>query len=384
MRHAFAALLGALMASGAVQAQIAVSAADGKQVRPGQDASTRTADAVSIIDARRYPPRTIATLPIPASMIGTPGAVAVARDGSFALVSAAQKLEGGQLVPSGTVTVLDLSQPDSPKVIQTVMAGPGASGVSINRAGTLALVASTGDDSVSIFTISGKRLSPAGKVQLEQKARPTDVVIAPSGRSGMVVAQGASRLVPITISGSTVTVSGTPIVTGMQPYGAIYSPDGRFIYNTNLGGRPVPAGTAPVPGRPRIGTVSATEIATGRTESVDVGITPEYVALSPDGRLAAAVVANGTGAAPGKPDDHGLLQLYSVAGTKLTKLDEVHTAGWCQGMVFSDDAKTILLQCAATKEIEVYRIAGGRMARDTNATLRFDARPGSIATARSR
>ena len=123
--------------------QIAVSANDGKQPRPGETAAARTADTISIIDMRRYPPRTLATIEAPASMIGPPRAVAVARGGRFALVSAAQRLNAaGAIEPNDGVSLIDLGRPDMPRVAQTVHAGPGASGVSINRAGTLALVAS--------------------------------------------------------------------------------------------------------------------------------------------------------------------------------------------------------------------------------------------------
>src|SRR5215218_6707164 len=83
-------------------AQIAVSANDGKQIRPGEAASTRTPDSVAVIDTRAYPPKVLASVPAPASMIGAPAAVAVARDASFALVTALQRLNAaGELEPTG-------------------------------------------------------------------------------------------------------------------------------------------------------------------------------------------------------------------------------------------------------------------------------------------
>lgn len=370
----------ALCCAGAVPAQIVVSAGDGKQLRPGEAAESRTADGVTLIDMRQYPPRPIGTVAMPACMIGPPEAVAVARNGTFALVTCSERLEGGRNVPATDVTVLDLADPSKPHVLQTVAAGPGASGVTVNRAGTLAMVASTDDDAITVFSIKGKVLTPAGRVQLEPKARPTDVVFAPSGRTAMVVAQGQGRLVPLAIAGARVSIAGPPVAIGVQPYGASYSPDGRYVYNTNLGGRlPLPP-----PGTRRIGTVSALDTATGRTASVTVGITPEHVTLSRDGRFAAVVVANGTGVAISAPGAFGLLQVYRVDGITLTKLDEVHTGEWGQGAVFGDDGKTLLLQIAAAKQIEVYRFDGRKLTRDPAATMQFDTRPGSIAAAGSR
>ena len=51
-----------------------------------------------------------------------------------------------------------------PKVVATLQAGMGASGVSINKAGTLALVANRDEGTVSIFAINGSTVTPAGKV----------------------------------------------------------------------------------------------------------------------------------------------------------------------------------------------------------------------------
>ena len=134
-----AAAMIAMAAPATLSAQIAVSANDGKQLRPGD--AGRTADSVSVIDLRSYPPRTIGTVAAPASMIGPPAAVAVARNGGFALVTAAQRLTAaGAIELSDQVSVIDLARPDAPELVQTVQAGPGASGVAINRAGTLALL----------------------------------------------------------------------------------------------------------------------------------------------------------------------------------------------------------------------------------------------------
>lgn len=378
----------AVAAMAPASAQIVVSANDGKQLRPGEGPEKRTPDSISVIDLGHYPPQVVATLAAPASMIGPPEAVAVAHGGGFALVSAAQRLTGeGKIELDDSVSVLDLADPKNPRITQTVHAGPGASGVAINRAGTLALVASTGDDAISIFTIAGKTLTPAGRLQLPAKSRPTDVTFTPDGKSAVVVAQGAGKLLRLAVKGSAVTLAGDLATPGIQPYGAVVGRDGRFVYNTNLGGRVRPADAPPpAAGAARIGTVAATDLKTGAVTSVDVGVIPEHVALSADGRYAVVVVANGSASPPTAPgyNSYGLLQVWRVVGAKLTKVAEAHSGAWCQGAMFSDDSRTVLLQCGLGKTIEVYRFDGKTLKQDQAATLTFDARPGSIASALSR
>jgi len=378
------ATIGALLPISA-SAQIAVSANDGKQLRPGEAATTRTPDTVSVIDLHSYPPRVIGMVQAPASMIGPPASVAVARDGSFALVTAAQRLNAaGELELNDTLSVIDLRDPKAPRLLQTIKAGPGASGVTINRAGTLALVASTGDDVISIFSISGKHLTAGGKVQLPAKSRPTDVDFAPSGKTALVVAQGSGQLIGLLVAGKTLTIDGG-VKTGVQPYGVAYSPDGRFAYNTNLGGREQPA-DAPKTAGPRIGTVTAVDLKTQSVTAIDVGLTPEHLTLSADGKYMAVVIANGSAAQPGSAgyNAFGLLKLYGVKGTTITPIAEAHSGAWCQGAIFSANAKTVLLQCAMPRDIEVYRFDGKALTRDEAATLKLDSRPGAIATATSR
>jgi DNA-binding beta-propeller fold protein YncE len=375
-----------LTASTAAFAQIAVSANDGKQLRPGEAPTTRTADHVSVLDIRSYPPKIVGSVNAPASMIGAPAAVAVARDASFALVTAIQRLNAaGELEPAGVVSLIDLANPAAPVVASTAQVPPGAGGVTVNRAGNLAIVTSNTDDSVSVFTIANKRLTPTGKLQLPKGTRPTDVVFTPDNRSAMVVGQGSGKLIRLPVNGSTVTVGASVADLGVQPYGVVFSPDGRFAYNTNLGGRRRAEGVAALPG-PNIGTVSAVNLSNGDVEHYDVGQTPETATLSRDGKFLGVVVHNGSSGAANSPgyNYYGLLKVYAVDGTSLSLVDETPTSPWCQGLVFTQDGGALLLQCAMTKQIEVYRFDGKTLTQDVGASLTLTARGGSIATPTSR
>ena len=82
-----------------------------------------------------------------------------------------------------------------PKVLATLQAGRGASGVSINRAGTLALVANRQEGTVSVFSISVNSVTAAGKLDLGNE----NPVLATSS-SVPTVAPRWSRVTAITRS----------------------------------------------------------------------------------------------------------------------------------------------------------------------------------------
>lgn len=379
----FAAMvaLAPLLLPSAAEAQLAISVNDGKQLRPGQTPADFAADNVSVIDMGQNPPRIIGTVRAPTSMIGPPTSVALAPDESFALATAAQALEDGRVVRSDDLTVIDLGDPAQPRITQMLSAGSGATGVSINRTGTLAMAAGTGSDAVAVFTIRNGRLTPAGQVRMDYQSRPTDVAFSPDGRTALVVAQSANKIVRLEVDGDRVTRTGVEISPGLSPYGVVVSPDGRYAYNTNLGGRLPPPGEAAT-GR-RIGSVSVIDLETNSVvHSVDVGITPEHVALSQDGNYLAVVLLNGSNAAPDSPNfnAHGILKVFRVTGPSLELLAETTTGQWCQGAAWTPDNQRLLLQCAMSGEIEVYDFDGQSLTREA-ATLRVEGRPGALSVA---
>jgi len=378
------------------QAQLALSANDGKQPLLGTVPTSHTSDNVAVIDLNHFPPRVIGTVDVPTSMIGPPLAVAVAHNGSFALVSNAQKFnpsDASKFVLDNTVSVIDLKDPRHPIVIQTLQAGNGATGISFNKSDTLALVAATGG-TVSVFSVAGKKLTPVDTVQLDPKAQPVDVAISPDGKTALVTQRSADVVVRLAIDGDKVTKTGIEIPTGRQNYGVVFSPDGKFAYNTNLGGRltpgspaaPAGAGAGGPPRAPRIGTVTVIDVNSNKVvNTIDVGQTPEHLTLSHDGKYLALTIGNGSSSRPGSPsfNPNGLLKVYSVDGSQLTEVTEVKTGAWGQGATWNKNHTLLLLQSGADKDIEVYRFDGKSLIRQPT-TFKFDSRPGSIATALSR
>jgi DNA-binding beta-propeller fold protein YncE len=362
--------------------QIAVTANDGKAVPSDAPDAPRTADSISVIEIGKSGARTLATLPVPATVVGPPGTVALSADSKMAIVTAGQIMGAdGKPAPGDVVTVVDISKPTAPVVKQTLKAGVGAAGVAISPAGTLAIVANTNADSLSLFTISGGKLEPAGTVALDARTRPVDVVFL-DDKTAYLVSQGGNKLVRLTVNGTQVAAAGD-IPVGAGPYSIALNRRTRMAYVSHLGGRaPVPPGTPP---GPRMGSVGIVDLAAGTmVDQIDTGVTPEYVGLSPSGRYLQVTVNNGSTLPATSPafHDYGMMSIYRIDGKALRPAAETRTGRWCQGGAWSADEKQVLLQCSMAKQVEVYGFDGKTLKAGT--PLTFDARPGAMATAKSR
>jgi len=375
-----AAALVLLLAPGA-QARLAVAGMDGKQLEKGEDKG-QTPDSIAVIDLGLTPPKVIGTLPVPAAMIGPPEAVVVSQDERFAIVTASQKSNPADPyhpVPDGPVSVIGLDDPAHPRLLQTIQAGPGASGVSINRARNLVLVASRNADAIYAFTLKNRHLTAAGKVDLGAGADPTDVVIAPDGAHAYAITWGAGKVIEIAIDGSKLSLTGKDVATGRNAYGGFITPDGNWLVNTNVGGGL---------NGDKTGALTMVDLKAHKLAlSLPVGNTPEHVALSPDGKHALLVLANGAPRVKSSPkwdSVTGVLKIFAIGPGALTPVAEAPSCHWLQGAAFSDDGKTVLAECAGERVIEVYAFDGKSLVQDKTATLPFVSRPGAIATHLSR
>lgn len=376
-RIALAAAFATLAAPAA--AQLAVSANDNKQINVAGVGSVVTSpapDTVSVIDLGVFPPKVIGEVVAPSSVVGPPSSVAVAPDDSFALVSAAMKkdpADPAKMVSDNRLSVIDLK---GLKVVQTVEAGAGAAGVAINRAGTLALVANRNEGTVSVFTIKGMTLAPAGKISLGTKdSGPSAVKFTPDGKRALVTRDGDSTLTLLAVDGDKVTATNRSFHAGIRPYGADITPDGRYAMTANVGR-----------GQGDYDTVSLIDLSLNPPRTVDtitVGPTPEGITISPNGKYAAVVVHNGSAAVPTSPfyNAFGKVVLLGISGGKLVKLSEERTGRWSQGSAFSPDSNLLLVQNMVEKDIQVFRIELDQL-RDTYHRIKLSGGGAGLGTAR--
>jgi DNA-binding beta-propeller fold protein YncE len=372
-------LIGLALPPGA-PAQWAVSSNDNKVVLDNgvvKVVPNAAPDTMTIIDLGVTPPKVIAEIPVPGSVVGPPMSVAITPDQGLALVTSSMKkdpADATKTIPDNRVSVVDL-RATPPAVIATLEAGKGASGVSINRQGTLALVANRAEGTVSVFTIQGKTVAPSSVVRLgDDKSGPSQPAFTRDGRAALVTRDGDSFISVLTVDGTKVEHGKRDLSAGMRPYGLDVSADGSIAVVANIGR-----------GQGDNDTVSVIDLQAQPfrvVETVVVGQTPEGIALSPDGKLCAVGVMNGSNKPRESPfyNANGKLLLYRVEGTRLVPVAAAWIGRWSQGIAFSADSRTILVQNMGDKDIQVLRWDGSTL-QDTGQRIKTNGGPAGIRTA---
>lgn len=309
-----AAAGGLLLAVGVARAQLLITGNDekvwfdetGKTVNqpPGKD-------TVSIIDIHEpIKPRILANLPLMNTIIGPPVNLAITPDQHLALVANSldwvKDGEGWKGVPDNKIYVIDLTA-SPPVQIATVEAGKQPSGMAINRAGTLALVANLADESVAVLSIDGKNVKLVDTVSVASPpaaagapptppSRPSAVAITPDGKRALVTKVGANRVALLDIDGQKVSYAKVDgknydMATGLTPLNVQITPDGKLAIVNNIGG-----------GQDgQVDTVAVIDMEANPPRVIDqvvVGDGPEGLAMSPAGGYAASLILNGTGGTP--------------------------------------------------------------------------------------
>jgi DNA-binding beta-propeller fold protein YncE len=358
------------------RADIAVSANDAHSTNVNGVAGflkDGPADNVSIIDLGQTPPKIIASVDAPASVIGPAQGVFVAKDESFAIVASANRVVDGAVQVDNRVTVIDLSV-SPPKVVNQVKAGAAANAVAVNPAGNLALVTNRGDGTVSVFSLKDKQLTPVATVDLgDAKSLPAGVVFAPDGKTAFVAREGAISV--LEIDGESVKVDPKQSILALRPYPIDISPDGKLLVVANSWGV-----------NADVGSVSLVDLSSKPYRVVDVARTPsvsEGIRFSPDGKYVAASSLNGSTSPPTSPryKDHALLTIFAISGQTLTRTAEAPLGKWSQGVAFSQNGGTIIVQNMVEKNFSVFAFADGKLTPQPPLAVPVGA-PATIGTAR--
>jgi DNA-binding beta-propeller fold protein YncE len=315
-------------------------------------------DTVSTDIREPTKPRIIANLPLMNTIAGPPVNLAITPDQHLALVANSldwvKDGENWKGVPDNKIYVIDLTT-SPPAQIATVEAGKQPSGMAINRAGTLALVANRADDTVNVLSINGKTVklvdtvsvaSPAASsgTQTAVPALPSAVAITPDGKRALVVKSGANRVAVLDIDGQKVSYTKVDgknydMASGLNPINVEITPDGKLAIVNNIGG-----------GQDgQVDTVAVINLQAEPPRVIDqvvVGDGPEGLAMSPVGGYAASIILNGTGGTPKTAfyrHEHSYASLLKIEGKTVRNVGQLAVGDLAEGDAFSPDGRFLFV-----------------------------------------
>ena len=371
------------IATGALAADIIVSAQDGKFVRVDGRATfpePAPPDSLVVIDASQFPPQLKGTVEgIEHTVQGPPQAVAVTPDGKLAIVAAPSRYDyaAKKEVLDNFLQVVDI-EASPPKVIAKVDVGAHPNGLAINRDGTL-LLAAAHDGAVKVIAIEGKTLRMLGDVKVGEK-RLSGISFTHDGKAAIVAQRDENGAAVLTVDGTTIKLTNEKISTGVTPYAVDVSSDGKWAVIGNTGVQ----GMAGLAGRTAgdadiVTLVDVSQRPFRAVQQIPVLNTPAGVAISPDGRYVVVSSMTGSNLTPDNPGRNklGRVTLFEIRDSAAVKVNDVQGGEAAQGVVFTQDSRYVLLQMDVERAIAVYAVRDGKLV-DTGERIKLAAGPVSL------
>jgi DNA-binding beta-propeller fold protein YncE len=313
-------------------------------------------DSVAIVDIGTDParPRVVTTLPLMNTIFGPPTNLAITPDGTLGLVanSVDWVADGSnwKSPPDNKVYVIDLTT-NPPALIDTVAVGKQPSGMSINRAGNLALVANRADNSISVLSIQGKQVKLVENVAMGDSV--ASVVFTPDGKRAFAAKFPAHKIAALTVDGDKVTYAKQDLPAGLWPYNLGVA--GNVVLTADNGNSGRSDG--------HVDTVSVIDIEANPPRLIDkvvIGDAPEGFTVSPTGTMAAAILLGGSDGPKNAwfYKAKGRVVALKVDGKKVTKTGEVEVGAVPEGAVFSPDGKWLYVGNYSDSNISVLRVEG--------------------------
>src|SRR5215813_13027345 len=165
-----------------------------------------------------------------------PTIVAITPNGQLALVANSMDWvqDGGNWKPSpdNKLYVIDLTT-SPPTRIDTVTVGKQPSGMSINRAGDLALIANRADNSISVLAIQGKQVRLVDTVVIGEHV--AHVAFTPDGKRALAGKFPGHKVALLEVDGQKVTYTKRDLAVGLWPYNLDVTPDGKLALTADNG-----------------------------------------------------------------------------------------------------------------------------------------------------
>src|SRR5712691_4195381 len=332
-------------------------------------------DSVVILDlANPEAPKIVANLPLKNSVVGPPVNVAIDPTNSIALVADSVDVvkDGDKLkqVLDDKVYVIDLKA-TPPKLAGTVTVGKQPSGLSFNPAGDLALVANSADKSISVLAVKGTDVKVIDTIDMGDIV--SHVTFTPDGKHALATKFNAHKLSVLDVNGDKVTYTKLDLPTGQWPYNVAVAPSGKIALTADNGGAGSSDGS--------VDTVSVVDLELDPiriTDRIVVGDGPEGLAISPKGDVAVAVILAGSNNKSAYYyKRNGSVAVLRIDGKKVTKVDDVEVGGLPEGAAFTPDGTYLFIGNYLDQDLSILKVDGTTVT-DTGKRFKLPGHPASV------
>ena len=331
-------------------------------------------DTVQIIDlAQPEAPKIVATLPLENSIVGPPTNLAISPDGRIALVAdsmtVVQDNGANKMVPTDKLWVIDLKA-NPPALVQTLTLGKQPSGLSFSPKGDLALVCNRADGTISVLKIDGTTVTQTGLVTVSPGV--AQVVFTPDGKHALAVRSPDNKLAILDVDGGTVTYNKVDVPTYAFPYNVVVTPDSKLAITADNGNSGSSDGNADA--------VSVVDLEGPHPHviaHITVGDAPEGLAISPKGDLAVVANVNGSNM-PAAWFHHptASLTVLRIEGKTVTAIKTVQVGAFTEAVAFSPDGRYIYAGNFNDKDFSILKVNGTDVV-DTGKRFKVDGHPAS-------
>ena len=332
-------------------------------------------DSVVILDlANPESPKIVANLPLKNSVVGPPVNVAIDPTNSVALVAdsidVAKDGDALKMNPDDKVYVIDLKA-DPPKLAGTVTVGKQPSGLSFNPAGNLALVTNRADKTISVLSVKGTDVKVIDTIDMGDIV--SHVEFTPDGKRALATKFNSHKLSLLDVDGDKVTYSKLDLPTGQWPYNVAVAPNGKIALTADNGGAGSSDGS--------VDTVSVVDLELNPiriTDRVVVGDGPEGLAISPKGDVAVAVILEGSNNKSAYfYKRNGTAAVLRIDGKKVTKVGDIELGGLPEGAAFTPDGKYLFIGNYLDQDLSILKVDGSKIT-DTGKRFKLPGHPASV------
>ena len=370
----------ALLALAAAPAVAAPFLIVGLDEKPGTDAQGKPVvnaagnDKVVIVDlANPESPKIAATLQLENSIVGPPTNLAISPNGNIALVADSMTVseENGarKLAPTDKLFVIDMKA-NPPKVVQTLTPGKQPSGLSFSPKGDLALVCNRADGTIAVLKIDGTQVTQTGTVQVAPGV--STVIFTPDGKHALATKSPENKIALLDVDGDKVTYNKVDFPTYLFPYNVVVSPNGKLAITADNGNSGSSDGNADA-----VSVIDLTGPHPHVITHITVGDAPEGLAFSPKGDLAAVLNVDGSNM-PQAWFHHktGSVTPLRIQGNTVTAMKPIPVGAFPEPLAFTPDGKYLIVGNYADQDLSILKVNGTTIS-DTGKRFKLPGHPAS-------